>query len=323
MSTNILKITKQYDTQAKCLSYLKSLRWGKTVKCPNCESDKIRERKSQPYQYFCKNCKKQFSVFTGTIFEGSRLPLPKWFAAMGLMLNAKSGMAAKEVERNLGVSYKTAYYTCMRVRIGMLMEHTSKLTGIIEMDESYFGGKARKYKKIPDNEQSIGANEITLKRGRGTNKVSVAGIVQRKGNVHTEVMGKLTKRNLLAMLKHYASSDNSILMTDGFKSYKAMDAYIDHLTVNHSKQMSKGITHVNTIENFWGSVKNGIKGSYRAISKKYLPFYLVEFEWKFDHKLYKGNEFEKLLKNALQHEKGLLYWKAKSTQNVKEVAYGK
>ena len=322
MATNILKLTKEYDTQAKCLSYLKSLRWGKTVKCPYCESDKIRERKSQPYQYFCKSCKKQFSVFTGTIFEGSRLQLPKWFATIGLMLNAKSGMAAKEVERNLGVSYKTAYYTCMRVRIGMLMPNT-KLNGIIEMDESYFGGKARRQNKsLADNEPSIGSSDITTNRGRGTNKVSVAGMVQRKGGVHTQVMEKLTKRNLLAMLKHYASNDNSILITDGFKSYKAMDDYIDHLVINHSKQMSKGITHINTIEGFWGAVKNGIKGSYRAISKKYLPFYLVEFEWKHDHKLYRGNEFEKFLKNALQHEKELLYWKAKSTKEVKEVAYG-
>jgi len=86
--------------------------------------------------------------------------------------------------------------------------------------------------------------------------------------------------------------------------------------------MSKGITHINTIEGFWGAVKNGIKGSYRAISKKYLPFYLVEFEWKFDHKLYRGNEFEKFLKNALQHEKDLAYWKAKSTEQVKKIAYG-
>ena len=88
MATNILKLTKEYDTQAKCLLYLKKLRWQKAVTCPYCEKDKIRERKSQPYQYFCKSCKQQFSIFTGTIFEGSRLPLPKWFATIDLFHNS-------------------------------------------------------------------------------------------------------------------------------------------------------------------------------------------------------------------------------------------
>ncbi|MHB8403793.1 MAG: IS1595 family transposase [Bacteroidia bacterium] len=257
-----------------------------------------------------------------TIFESSRLPLPKWFTIIGLVLNAKSGIAAKEIERNVGCTYKTAYYIAMRIRIGMLMPDT-KLHGIIEMDESYFGGKKRKFRKIPDNEQSIGADTITLKRGKRTNKISVAGMVMRKGAVKSQVMEKLTQRNLLAMLKHYASKENAILVTDGFKSYKNLEGYIDHLTINHSKAFSSGITHINTIENFWGSIKNGIKGSYKAISKKYLPFYLVEYEWKFNHRFFKGNEFEAFLKNALRHDKELSYWKAKSTQNVREVAYGK
>ena len=257
-----------------------------------------------------------------TIFESSRLPLPDWFVIIGLVLNAKSGLAAMEIMRNVGCTYKTAYYAAMRIRIGMLMPDT-KLHGIIEMDESYFGGKKRKFRKILDNEQSIGADTITETRGKKTNKISVAGMVMRKGAVHTKVIEKLTQRNLLAMLKHYASNENSILVTDGFKSYKNLEGYIEHLTINHSKSFSKGIVNINTIKNFLGYVKNGIKGSYKSISKKYLPFYLVGFEWSFNHRFFKGNEFEALLKNALHHEKELSYWKAKSTKNVKEVAYGK
>ena len=114
------------------------------------------------------------------------------------MLNAKSGVSAKEIERNTGVTYKTAYYACMRVRIGMLIDDT-KLNGIIEMDESYFGGKARVKHKVLDNDVSLAT--ATNKRGRGTNKVSVVGMVQRKGMVKTKVIEKLTKRNLLFMLK--------------------------------------------------------------------------------------------------------------------------
>jgi transposase-like protein len=247
------------------------------------------------------------------------MELPKWFQIITLMLNAKSSISAKEIERNLGVTYKTAYYACMRIRIGMLMPET-KLNGIIEMDESYFGGKARKNHSISDNNVSLA--QTTLKRGRGTNKVSVVGMVQRQGNVKTKIIEKLTKRNLLYMLKSNAKSDNSILMTDGFRSYNELETYIERLVVIHSKQYSKGIVHINTIEGFWSYVKNGIKGSFKAVSKKYLPLYLIEFEWKFNTRNFKGNELEKFLKNALFQEKELEHWKAQSSQQIKKIAYG-
>lgn len=316
---NLLEVNKNYNTQAKCLVLLQKLRWGKSVKCTFCNSKNTKSIKSEQGRHTCKNCKRSFSVLVGTIFEDSRLPLPTWFQIITLMLNAKSGISAKEIQRNTGVTYKTAYYACMRVRIGMLIDDT-RLNGIIEMDESYFGGKARSRYKIPDDEVSL--STATTKRGRGTNKVSVVGMVQRKGMVKTKVIEKLTKRNLLHMLKTYAKNENSILVTDGFKSYKELETYIDRLEINHSKSFSKGIVHVNTIEGFWSYVKNGIKGSFKAISKKYLPFYMVEYEYKFNNRNFKGNELEKFLKNALNQEKELEHWKAESTQEVKNIAYG-
>lgn len=321
MGVNLIELHKNYNTQAKCLVLLKKLRWGKTVTCTNCASKEVRAVESQSERYICKDCKTQFSIFTDTIFEGTLLPLPNWFLLIGIMLNAKSGVSAKEIERSLGMTYKTAYYACMRVRVGMLMPE-SQLNGMIEMDESYFGGKARKQnKKIPDNEPSI--STATNKRGRGTNKVSVVGMVQRKGNVKTKVIEKLSKRNLLSMLKENAKQDNSILITDGFRSYNELETYIDRLTVNHSKEFSKGVVHINTIEGFWSYVKNGIKGSYKAVSKKYLPLYLIEFEWKFNNRNFRGNELEKFLKNALFQEKELEYYKAKTSNQVKQISYGK
>lgn len=315
----LLEIQKKYNTQAKCLKLLEKLRWGKTVKCSYCDSSDTKRQKAEKTRHTCKNCKRSFSVFVNTIFEDTRLPLPKWFVIINLMLNSKSGISAKEIQRNIGGSYKTSYYACMRVRIGMLEEET-QLSGMIEMDESYFGGKARKKQKSESNTPNL--STTTLKRGRGTNKVSVAGMVQRKGKVKTKLIDKLTKRNLLFMLKSYAKKDNSILITDGFKSYKNLEQYIDRLEINHSKSFSKGIVHVNTIEGFWAYVKNGIKGSFKAISKKYLPFYLLEYEWKFNNRNFRGNEFEKFLKNALNQEKELEYWKAKDSQEVKDIAYG-
>lgn len=317
MAVNIINISKQYNTQAKCLSLLEKLRWGKTVTCPYCGSESTRRVKSEAGRHSCKSCKRTFSVFIDTIFEGTRLPLPKWFMIIGTVLNAKSGMAAKEIQRNYGVSYKTAYYAAMRLRVGMLMPDT-QLHGILEMDEGYFGGKGRK-----GNSRANKANLATVysKRGRGTSKVSVVGIVQRQGDIKTKVVEKLTKRNLLAMLKRYAQKDDSVLITDGFRSYNKLNEYIEHLIINHSKQFSKGFTHINTVEGFWSYVKNGIKGSYKSISPKYLPYYLIQYEWAFNHRNYKGDLFTEFLKNALQQEKELAYWKAESKEQVKEVAY--
>lgn len=315
----ILEVHKKYNTQAKCLKYLEKLRWGKVVKCTYCHSNKTAPIKSEQGRHSCKNCKRSFSIFIDTIFENTRLELPKWFIVITMMLNAKSGIAAKEIQRNIGGSYKTSYYAAMRIRIGMLMKET-KLGGMIEMDESYFGGKARRRQKTEDSQANL--STTTNKRGRGTNKVSVTGMVQRKGDVKTKVIEKLTKRNLLYMLKTHAKKENAILITDGFRSYRELEKYIDRLEINHSKEFSRGVVHVNTIEGFWSYVKNGIKGNFKSISKKYLPFYLVEYEWKFNHRNFRGNEFEKFLKNALTHEKELEYWKAKDSKEVKEIAYG-
>ena len=186
MSVNILTLSKKYNTQAKCLSLLEKIRWGKTVTCPYCESSKTKTAKNEAGRHSCRNCKRTFSVFIDTIFEGTRLPLPKWFMIIGTVLNAKSGMAAKEIQRNYGVTYKTAYYVAMRLRIGMLMQNT-ELHGILEMDESYFGGKTRK-KNSRENKPNVA--RVYLKRGRGTSKISVAGIVERGGDVKTKVLEK-------------------------------------------------------------------------------------------------------------------------------------
>lgn len=139
--------------------------------------------------------------------------------------------------------------------------------------------------------------------------------------VKTKVIEKLTKRNLLFRLKTFAKNQNSILVTDGFKSYKELETYIDRLEINHCKQFSMGIVHVNTIEEFWSYVKKGIKGSYKAISKKHLPFHRLEYEWKFNAINFKGNELELFLINALGQEKELERYKAKSVEQVKEITY--
>lgn len=318
MATNLIEISKNYNTQFKCLKLLEKVRWNNIVKCPNCGSLETRNAKNEMGRYACRNCLNTFSVFSDTIFEDTRLSLPKWFMAIGIVLNGKGGVSAKELQRSLGVTYKTAYYTMMRIRVGMLLPET-KLHGILEMDESYFGGKPRK-RNIPNNVPTLA--RVENKRGRGTSKISVAGIVERQGSVKVKVIEKLSKRNLLNMIKNSVVEDDSVLITDEFKSYKNLSEHIEHLQVNHSKAYSKGLTHINTIEGFWGYIKNAIKGSYRSISRKYLPFYLIEYEWHYNHRK-SDAQFLDFIRNAMFQEKELLYWKAKSKEQVTKVAYEK
>ncbi len=322
MAVSLRDIQKNFNTQRKCRLYLEKLRWGKTVKCPYCESAKTNPAKSEQGRHSCQNCKRTFSVFIGTIFEDTRIELPVWFLTIALMLNAKNGISAMELQRHLGVnSYKTLYYMAMRIRIGML-EEDSKLTGIIELDQAFLGGSPRKKHPFKDK-SSTSISTVKLKRKKKTKKIPVVGMVQRKGDVRTKVIEKLSKRNMVYMLKTYVKSENAILVTDAHKSNQELSKYIERLEITHKKHYSRGIVHINTIEGFWSHVKNGIRSNYKAISPKYLPFYLIEFEWKYNHRNYRGNQLDKYLKNALSHEKELEYWKAKSPLKVKQIAYEK
>lgn len=316
---NLTELSKNYNTKPKCMNYLEKLRWGKTVTCDYCGSNETRPLKSEAGRHNCRNCKRNFSVTIGTIFQDTRLSLPKWFQVIALVLNAKKGISAKQIMRDIDVSYKTAWYACMRVRCAMI-DNCDELQNIVEMDEAYTGGKPRKfYKQKGDSRPTI--SQITNKRGRGTKKTPVVGIVERNGKVVLKVIEKLTGRNLLSMLKENVKTDNAIVMTDNFRSYSKFDKEVEHLVIDHKKEFSRGIVHINTIEGFWAILKNSIRGQYIALSKKYLPFYLVQSQYIYNHRDYKGNLFQKYMKSAVSDEKCLLYYKPKG--DVKKIVYNR
>lgn len=315
---NLIQIQKKYNTQVKCLKYLEKLRWGKTVTCTYCDSKRVVKAKSEQGRYHCYNCKRSFSVMVGTIFEDTRLELSTWFLTIGLLLNAKMGISAKQISRQLGVTLKTAWFTAMKIRCAMIHKKT-QLHGVLEMDESYFGSspKGKKMTKYtPDNTPIIAT--ATEKRGRGTAKVPVVGIVEKSGNVQTKIIEKLTTRNLMAMLKHYVKTDESVLVTDGFRSYAKMDEAIEHITVKHKDRTSK--LNTNSIEGYWSLIKNGIKGNFRSLSKKYLPFYLVEYDYKYNNRNSTSKLFEDFIKSALTEESCMLNYKP--INDTKTIVYG-
>lgn len=318
---NIKEVQKKYGTQAKCLSYLEKLRWGKTVTCSYCDSKRIIKSKSEQGRYKCYNCNKSFSVMVGTIFQDTKLKLPDWFLITTLVLNAPTGISAKMLSRQTGVSLKTSWLSAMKLRCAMIDKKT-EMHGLLQMDESYFGASPDKKttKNTPDNLPIISERGITDKRGRGTKKIPVVGIaITGGGGVKTKIIEKLTARNLMAMLNKYVQTDESVLVTDGFRSYAKMAEEIEHITVKH-KDRKKGGLNTNTIEGYWGLIKNGIKGSYKSISKKYLPFYLVEYDYKYNRRNSKSNLFEAFMKAALTDESCML--NNKPTKDSKELVYG-
>jgi transposase-like protein len=236
------------------------------------------------------------------------------------MNNAKMGVSAAEIMRNTGVTYKTAWYCGMRARCAMI-DNEIRLEGLVEFDESYFGGKARKLnKKSPDNEPNLA--QVKNKRGRGANLVPVVGAVEKKGQVYVKIIEKLTGKNLLTMLKKTVKTDESIVFTDEFKSYGSFDKIVDRVKIKHSESYGSGLKTINTIEGFWSLLKNGIKGNYRAISKKYLPFYLAEFSYKFNNRHLKSNSFEKLLENAVKEDTLFVNYKP-IKKDTKSLVYSK
>ena len=314
---NLIQIQRKYNTKQKCLDYLVKLRWGKTVSCTFCDSDNVTPLKNEAGRFHCNKCKKNFSVLTGTIFEDSRLPMTKWFMVIGLITNAKKGMSAKEIRRNIGLTYKTAWYSAMRIRCGMV-NNCKVLQNLVEMDEAYIGGKPRQSYTARDNEPNL--SQVTNKRGRGTNKVPIVGIVERDGDIVLKVIEKLTSKNLLAMLKENVKTTNAVVITDEYKSYKKFDEIVEHLTVNHSKkQYVKGVAHTNTLEGFFSILKNSIKGNYIAISKKYLPFYLVHAGYIYNHRNFTGNLFEVCLQDMVTHKKPMEHYKP--VKPVNEIVY--
>lgn len=334
---NLSYISEKFNTQAKCVAHLEKVKWNGTPVCPHCKSDRVTPRalikkstrgrkRIKPVQartvplYHCNACNKDFSVLTKTIFEGSHMPLPKWFLLIALMVNAKKGVSALQISRDLDVTYKTAWFSAMRVRCAML-DQAEMLEGVIEMDGAYIGGKPR-HRYSGDSEANLSTLVLEKSpRGKGTKKVPVFGMVEREGLKRVVVKifnGNPNSGEMLKMLKEYAAKDNVTVMTDEGTEFAKIKKVAEHHRVNHSaKEYVRGSVHTNTIEGFWSMFKNGLRGNYHVLSKKYLPFYLSEFAYKYNlRNNEKGTSFMDTLEKALQDEKCAVKYKPKKSPDV-------
>jgi transposase-like protein len=270
---SLLEMLNKFDTDEKCREILTKLRWPEGVTCPRCKERKVCYLESRK-QFECASCSYQFSALTGTIFNDTHLPLEKWFAATLLLCEAKKGMSACQVQRTLGISYKTAWYLCHRIRAAMVQVDKPMLDGKIEMDETYIGG---------NDKGSLG--------GRGTaNKEIVIGIRKRNGELRLFHAKDVKAKTIARFIKENVSKDVEVIFTDDFASYpSAMEQAgvprTRHKTITHSKKIYVlGDIHTNTIENAFSLFKRGVRGTWHHVSAKHLASYLEEMTFRFNRR---------------------------------------
>lgn len=280
---NLIDVTQQFKCDDDCLAYLESMRWPDGIRCPVCGCNRIskitrktasKNKRTRIYQCLEETCKQQFSATSGTIFNDSHLPLTKWFMALALIVDAKKSMSAKQLQEHLGIgSYRTAWYMAHRIRKSMENKGSAEMSGIIEMDETYLGGKIRNKR---------------WRRPEFNTKQVVVGIKQRNGKLRLFHAPDAKIETLAKYLKEHVSSEVEAIMTDELPAYpKALriaghDAS-KHKTVNHSREVwVDGNTTTNGIESAFSLFKRGVIGSFHQISIKHLHRYLSEFETRFN-----------------------------------------
>ena len=280
---NIVKIYELFPTEADCIAHLEAVRWKRKPVCPYCGAFNSTPLPKEQ-RHHCNACKTTFSVTVGTIFHHTHLPLQKWLLAVSLVLNAKKGLSARQIARDLEVNKNTGWRIGMQIRKAMAeREQRELLSGVVEMDETYVGGKPRKG-NIGSSGQD-GGNKS--RRGRGTKKTPVVGMIERGGNVSAHVVKKdhLKAKHLSALVRRHVDVENAILFTDEYKGYLGIKTFMPHRTVNHQAwYVAEDGTHTNSIESFWALLKRGIVGQYHKVSLRHLPRYIDEFSYRFNHR---------------------------------------
>jgi hypothetical protein len=268
-----------FPNEEACRAYLIARRWPNGVVCPRCGNPKVYALKSG-FHWQCEQCAPdgyRFSHIAGTIFENTNKPLRDWFRVTHTMLTSKKGVSALQIARSMGFgSYKTAWYMCHRIRTALVEKDMDKLGGIVEVDETWVGGKDRNRHWDKKHHGKTG--------GSGSGKTPIIGAVQRKGNVVTRVLAHVTKEAAQGFVREMVSNKVSLLATDENAVYDGLTEYNRQSIQHQSRQYVVGAVHTNTIEGFWSIFKRGVVGSFHKVSAKYLPLYVAEFQFRYNNR---------------------------------------
>ena len=272
-----------FSDPVRCREYVVVRRWPGGVTCPRCGNQKVKfQEKYNRWQCSTRHDRRQFTVKTGTIFEDSPLGLDKWLCAMWLVVNCKNGVSSYEIHRAIGVTQKTAWFMDHRIRLALTMGSVEKLSGEVEADETFIGGKARNMHAAKRARRITGTG--------GKDKTAVLGVLERGGKVRATVVPSRKKGALQPEVRKHVEA-GSALYTDALKSYEGLNEF-EHGVIDHAEKYVDGKIHTNGMENFWSLLKRSINGTYVSVEPFHLFRYLDEQVYRFNsRKLGDGERF--------------------------------
>jgi transposase-like protein len=261
---------RQFPDDATCLEWLRNRLYPEGIYCEKCEAVTKHHRVVSRPSYSCDHCGHHVHPTAGTIFHKSPTPLTTWFYAIYLMAQTRCGISAKQIQRETGVTYKTAWRMFKQIRSMLTDEKSGPIGGLgrkVEMDETYYGSRSKGT------------------RGRGTKKTPVVGMVQRKGQVRAFVAADVKSDTLRGLIKEHVLP-RTMVFTDDYPSYNGLGARgYTHQRINHSEKVYvNGDVHTNTIEGFWFLIKSGIRGVYHNVGRHYLQTYLNEYSFRYNRR---------------------------------------
>lgn len=296
---SFMEFCARFPDDAACLEHLWRTRYsedGVHAVCPKCEMFRVFKKYAMANRntsWTCNGCGHHVHPTAGTIYAKSSTSLHLWFYALYIMASTRCGVSAKQLERELGVSYKTAWRMFHLIRNQVMTQDDTPLEGDVEMDETFVGGKPRQADRNASRRETADGK---IRRGPLMDKPVVFGAVERGGRVRANVVPNRGFYTLAEQAKTYVLPASTVF-TDDYGAYKTIGkGYAAHHRINHSEKVYvSGDVHTQTIEGFWSLVKNGIRGAHHAVSAKHLQGYLNEYAWRYNFRDDPRSMFELLL----------------------------
>ncbi len=289
LPTTLVGAIRYFADPDRCLSFVAGLRWPIGPICPRCGAvDPLFLKTRRLWK--CRACKNQFSIKVGTIFEDSPIGLDKWLPALWMVVNCKNGVSSYEIARALGVTQKTAWFMTHRIRLAMQTQTFKKMSGEVEIDETFIGGRARYMHK--------GRRARKIKGTGGLGKAAVMGLLERHGPdghsvVSVKMIPTIRRKALMPEVKDRVASGAEVF-TDSLRSYDGLEADYIHKVINHAESYAEGKVHTNGLENFWSLLMRAIKGTYVSVEPFHLFRYLDEQAFRFNTR--KGDDFMRFMR---------------------------